>query len=419
MDQKTGEAIALFRYSVIASVLHSDGAGVMEHFREMAAKTFDVPHYGSRQYEVATFKSWLRDFRKGGIDNLKPKVRSDKGKARVIAPELGQVIEEKRGLYPSLSCSALYKLLISEGHIDTNVVSEPTLRNFLNSHGLLRVREETQPRKKYERAHVNELWVADFMHGPHILIGRRKRKAFLCAIIDDYSRMVVGAEFFVNENTPALESTFKTAVLKHGIPQRLYCDNAKIFRSQHLQLVCARLQTALIHSKPYDPPSRGKVERWFRSVRERFLALLAPVEITSLDDLNSRLFKWIEDEYHSVHHHGIDTRPIDRWMADLKETEIRRICEHELDVIFLQKIKRWVKNDSTISILATLYEVPAKYIGEHIEIRFPTDKPDEVYLYEENRPVCRIRKVNPQENAQSPVAGIKFSDPEGEEGENQ
>ena len=140
---------------------------------------------------------------------------------------------------------------------------------------------------------------------------------------------------------------------------------------------------------------------------------MIPEEIRTLEDLNTRFSVWLDLEYHHHHHHGIQTRPIDRWMADLKETGVKRLSEQELDGVFLQTLKRKVKNDSTISIAGPLYEVPPRYIGELVELRFPTDKPEEIHLYENGEPECRIRKVNPRENARSPVSGIRFSDSEG------
>jgi hypothetical protein len=287
----------------------------------------------------------------------------------------------------------------------------------LKAEGLFRPKQEVAARKKFECARINDLWMADFMHGPHYPLQGKKRRVFLCAVLDDHSRMVVGARFFLQENTPALEVTFKEALMRHGLCRRFYCDNGAVFSSSHLQLVCARLAIALIHSKPYDSPSRGKVERLFRTLRERFLPLVNPKEVRTLEDLNIRFARWLDREYHHHHHYGIETRPIDRWMAGLKETGIRRLSEEELDQAFLQTLRRRVKKDSTVSIFGTLYEVPPRYISELIELRFPTDKPEEIHVYENDKPVCRIRKVDPRENARSPVAGIRFSNPEDRGGE--
>ena len=412
MDEESAHAIALFRFSIISPVLHSHGKGQMEHFRRMASRTFDVPHYGRCRYRPAAFKAWLREYRKGGFDALKPKRRSDKGTNRIIGPELAQILIDKRKNYPALSGSAFYRLLVAEGLIDLSRLSEPTLRNFLKAQGLFKFKEEVTMRKKFEMEHINDLWLGDFMHAPSFTLQGRKRRVFLCAIIDDHSRMVVGARYFLRENTPALEITFKQALQRYGLCKRFYTDNGAVFSSQHLQHVCARLHISLIHSKPYDSPSRGKIERWFRTVRQRFLPLLDHGETGSLDDLNTRFAHWIDKEYHHYHHCGIQTRPIDRWMADLKDTIIQRLSEQELDRAFLQTFKRRVKKDATVSISGVLYEVPARYIGELIELRFPTDKPNAIYLYENGQPVCRIHKVNPTENARSPVSGIRFSNPE-------
>lgn len=103
------------------------------------------------------------------------------------------------------------------------------------------------------------LWIADFMHGPYVKDGKAKRKTYLCVIIDCHSRLITGYGFFFAENTFALEVTLKKAVLTYGVPLRYYCDNAKIFVSGYIHMVCARLGIALLHPDPHEPEPCGKV----------------------------------------------------------------------------------------------------------------------------------------------------------------
>jgi len=246
------------------------------------------------------------------------------------------------------------------------------------------------------------------MHGPHIPSGPKKRKVFLGAIIDDHSRVIVGGRFFFQENSIVLEILLKEAIGRFGVPAVLYCDNAHIFSSSHLQLFCARLGIALVHSKPYDSPSRGKVERWFRTVREKFFPFIRLSEVDSLEDLNRNFSLWLDKEYHKQFHHGINTTPWDRFMAELKNTSIRRVSKEELERCFLRTIKRKVKNDATISVEGLWYEVPVRYIGKEIELRFPSHDPQELTLYEEGKPICKLKRLDPVENANPPVQGIRF-----------
>jgi len=156
---------------------------------------------------------------------------------------------------------------------------------------------------------------------------------------------------------------------------------------------------SLIHSRPYDSPSRGKVERLFRTVRDRFLSGVK--EGISLDELNGAFRLWLQEDYHHKLHGGIGERPVDRYKASSGRVSIRRLSKNELDEIFLVRYERIVNNDATISFKGDLYEVPAAYIRQRIEIRHPVDDPREIYLYDKGIRVGRIRLVDKKENART------------------
>jgi putative transposase len=162
---------------------------------------------------------------------------------------------------------------------------------------------------------------------------------------------------------------------------------------------CAQAGISLIHSKPYDSPSRGKVERLFRTVRERFLSGLQ--EGITLEELNEAFALWLKDDYHNKLHTGIEERPIDRYSTSVGRVLIRRLSREELDEIFLIRHERVVNHDATISFKGSLYEVPAAYIRQRIEIRHPIDTPEELYLYDNGLRVGKIRLLDKQENART------------------
>jgi len=408
MSDKKSEDIALFKYKIIAEVLNNTGKGQMKYFRKMEKKEHDVPHLGKKNYKAATFKGWLRNYRIGGFDALKLKTRSDKGHSRKIDEQLGDIIKDKVKTYQFLSSAGIYRLLISEGDISPDQIGEGTLRKYIQDNNLTASGREPVPRKKFEKQNINELWIADCMHGPYIMHEKKKQRVFLISIIDDCSRVIVGSKFFFQENSISLEIVLKEAISKFGLPQKFYTDNGAIFVSSHLQLACARLGIALIHSKPYDSPSRGKIERFFRTVRQKFLPFIRPSEIESIVDLNRDFSRWLDKEYQKHFHHGIGTKPMDKWMDKLKDIIIRRLSCDELDLAFYITVKRRVKNDATISVNNILYEVPPTFIGKIIELRYPADKKDELRIYENDKPVCAVTKLNLQENASPPCWEIKF-----------
>lgn len=407
MSDKKSQDIALFRYRLIASVLNDSGKGQMKYFRRMSKKEFDVPHMGKKTYKSATFKSWLGSYRNGGFDALRPKPRDDRGRSRKIDEQIGSAIKQKVDDYPFLSSSCIYRLLINEGEIDAGSISEGTLRKYIKDNNL-RTPKEPVPRKKFEKEHINELWIADCMHGPYIMHERKKRQVFLISAIDDSSRVIVGAQFFFHENSISLQIMLKEAISRFGLPKTLYTDNGAVFVSSHLQLACARLGIALVHSKPYDSPSRGKIERYHRTVRQKFLPFIDPKQIESLEDINTRFSQWLDKEYQKSFHHGINAKPMDKWMDDISCTKINRVSAHELDRAFSITINRKVKNDATISVHGMLFEVPPSFIGKSIELRYPSDKPYELTVYENDKPVCAAKKLNPHENASPPAWEIRF-----------
>jgi transposase InsO family protein len=411
MDEKIALAIALFRFRIIAPALDKNLVEQKNYFAIQAEKMWEVPHYGGRKYTAAAFKSWLCDYRKAGLEALKPSQRSDTGQPRKIPHDLAERITSLAAEMEEATVSYLYRQLSSQKIINPPWLSESALRRFVKARDLLSTKTDPVPRKKYEKEHVNQLWISDFMHGPQVSEGKRKRAAILCDCIDDHSRVIVGSQWSFSENTVALELMLKSAINRFGVPQLLYVDNGAAFSTLHLQVACARLGIVLIHSKPYDSPSRGKIERFHRTVRLKFLPGLALQKIDSIEALNDCFEGWLRTEYHRSLHAGIGTTPLDRWDADIAENPPRYLSAEELFFAFYQTFKRKVKNDSTISVNAKLWQVPPSYIGKTIEVRHPSDLPMDLYLFENNKPVCRLHLCNAAENATSPAGAIRFADP--------
>ena len=399
MDKEIREKIALKRYQLISPVLAEPARAQNEYFRKQAETEHEFPRYGLRRVRVSTMKAWLKKYRKGGFDALKPKTRSDGGRPKRLDEGLLKAIEIKCQVHPSLSGQKLYEMLRDQDLLGHPPVHYNTLLRVVKEHGWLPLKNRTDMRKAYEVDNVNDLWIADFMHGPQVRTGNRSAKAILCAILDDHTRMVVGHAFNTSETISALTVVLKEAFLAYGIPKRLYVDNGSSFSSDLLTRSCAQAGVSLIHSKPYDSPSRGKVERLFRTIRERFLSVLQ--EGMTLEELNEAFSLWLKDDYHHKLHTGIEERPIDRYNASVGRVLIRRLSREELDEIFLIRHERVVNHDATISFKGSLYEVPAAYIRQRIEIRHPVDDPEELYLYDNGLRVGRIKRLDKQENART------------------
>ncbi len=399
MEKEIREKIALKRYQIISPVLAEPARTQNEYFRKQAECEHNFPRYGLKKVSVSTMKSWLRKYRTHGFQALKPKDRSDSGRPRRLNDQHLKAIEIKCKAYPYWTVQKLYENLRDQNLLGDPPIHYNTLLRIVKDRGWLPVQSRKDVRKAFEVDNINDLWVSDFMHGPKVRLHNRSVKAILCAIIDDHSRMVVGHAFNASETISSLTLVLKEAFLSYGIPKRLYVDNGPSFSSQLLTRSCAMAGISLIHSKPYDSPSRGKVERFFRTVRERFLSGVQ--EGITLEEINEAFWLWLKEDYHHKLHTGIGERPIDRYNTSVDRVPIRRLSKTELDEIFLIRHERVVNNDATISFKGSLYEVPPAYIRQRIEIRHPVDDSDKLYLYDNGVRVSPIKLLNKKENART------------------
>ena len=399
VDDKTKELIALLKHQIISPVLMDSGPTQLAHFEQMSQKTFDVPGRGPRRFMASTMRIWLYDYRKQGLQGLMPKARLDRGGFRRLSDDLKNEIRKRREEHADLSCVKFYERLNTGNQLGVPPVGMETVRRFLKAEGLYKKRSTT-PRKRFEMRYFGELWTTDFMHGPHLIDGKRKRRAILMAIIDDHSRMIVAHQWSWAENTKLLENVFKEGILAHGLPDRIYCDNGAAFSSNYLTLISANLGIGVVHSKPYDSPSRGKIERFFRTVRQNFLPDIKEFdESWTLKKLGDAFAVWIRN-YHQRTHSGIQTRPLDRYQLSVRSYPRNRVDEESLEEHFLVSTHRSVGKDSTVSLNATTYEVPPQFIGQKVELKFSQEKPGDVFLYENGTRFTKILPVDSQLNGQ-------------------
>lgn len=373
MDEKTRNAIALKKFSIIGPVLNGQVSNNTEYFRTVASSPIDMPGYGTRNYSYKTLESWLCDYNKYGLEGLVRGCRSDKGKSRKISPELGEEIIKRRKDNARLPITLLYEQMVSERLIDPKSISRPTLYRYiedLSLSGEFKPAEESADSLRFSHEHVGDLWQGDVMYGPYITVGKKKIQSYLHMFIDDASRYPVYSQFYLSQNFETLRHCFKEAVLRRGIPKLAYTDNGKIYRSQQFEYICASLGCTLLHSQPFVPQGRGKVERMFNTVRMRFLSKINPVDIKDIDDLNQRYFRWLEEDYKHKSHGGLNgLTPHDVLMMQVSKlnlvTDIPRINE-----AFLLRTSRKIQHDATTQVDNILYETDSKFIGKRVEIRY-------------------------------------------------
>ena len=384
-DEELRKAVALFRYGLIADVLRLPPGSreIRRTLHEKAQRTYTIPGTRRTRVAVETMRDWLSLYRNGGFEALYPKTRADRGRPRRMPPELAELLVSLKTEQPARSVKALIEAA-REGGVDHRLAPS-TVHRLLAREGLLDKRlgePVATDRRRFAFRHAGELWMSDVMHGPKVSDGRRRRKTFLIAFIDDATRVIPFAAFAYAENTTAFLPVFKHAIARRGLPARLYVDNGANFRSQQLALVCAKLGIALIHARPYQPAGKGKIERWFRTVRAAWLAHLSAEATESLETLNRTLWAWVEGEYHLSPHRGLDGRtPLDQWA--LAGENVRYPDPGlDLDDLFLFEAKRRVMKDRTVSLHARLYEVDAVLVGQTVTLRYdphaPPSRPIEV-----------------------------------------
>jgi len=410
MNEKTREEIALFRYGLIAPLFNGQREP-KEYFQELEGKVYQIPHYGERKVAAKTIQEWLLHYRRNGFDALKPKRRADRGNSRRLSPDdKDHILKIRKEELLHMPVSVFYEQLINRGEIQKHEVSYATINRLLKKHKLAgRNHTSFRPEKERKRfAHdkVNVLWQADLSHGPYIPIGGKMKKTFLIAYIDDCSRLVPYAEFFSSEKFDGLREVTKEALVRRGKPTMIYADNGKIYRSETLQYACAQLGITLVHTQPYDPKSKGKIERLFKTVQTRFYPLLKSDPVHSLEELNNRFGRWLEEDYHRKPHASLGGKtPHQVFHSQLDNITFLEDISI-LETIFLKRAERKVKLDGTITLDKQLYEVPAAYIGQKIELRLDDQA---VYVFEDGKHVAEAIPVCMEDNAHVKRAPSPFA----------
>lgn len=402
LDEKTRTAIALKRFSLISPIINGQAASITAYAAEATKKPIEMPHYGFKNYSPNTISAWYSDYIKGGIDALKPRPRSDRGTSRVLRPEMCESILKKLKAYPKAPATIIYDLLISEGAFLKKDVSIATLRRFIKENKANISSDIPKPQMlRFGMEQVNQLWMTDIMYGPYV--GTKKKKAtYLLAYIDDASRLITHAEFYLSQDIPSLRSSFKEALLRRGIPKILYTDNGKIYRSQGFEYLCANIGVTLLHHAVGAAHQKGKIERFFRTVRLRFISILKKEALTDIGVLNDKFKLWLHEDYQKRPHEGLSGEtPLDFF---LKQSECVELVTDlaEFNRKLLVTVKRTVKQDATISLNNSLYETDLSLAGEKLDVKYDPDDESgipELLLFRDALPVGTARLVNFSDNS--------------------
>jgi transposase InsO family protein len=269
------------------------------------------------------------------------------------------------------------------------VLNNSTVYRFLHEQNLMSPQMKCPvDRRKFEAELPNDLWQSDVMHGPKIDVDGRMRKTYLIAIIDDHSRLIVYAHFYLTENLAAYLDAFENAIAGRGLPRKLYVDNGAAFRSHHLEYISASLAISLIHAKPYTPQGKGKIERWFKTVRSGFLPLFKGA---GLVELNEALTRWLTESYHKRIHSATGQTPFERFTGKM---HCLRSAPVNLKDYFRKVARRTVSKDRSITLNGRLYEAPVALIGKRVELLYHGSEPEKMEVRYQDKSFGIIRTVD-------------------------
>jgi transposase InsO family protein len=374
--------IAYFKFALIAPVIQGTftDASIAAYCRRVTGKPIVRPDGTLFQYNPGTLCKWINLYKFGGMEELMPRSRSDKGSTKMLSDECISEIHRIKEKYPRLNAVQIHAHLIKEGLINATV-SERTVQRYIKVHGLKNPADSgsAKDRKAFEEPFFGAMWQADTCYFPYIPDEKgKKQRTYLLAIVDDHSRMVVGARLFFEDNAYNFQKLFKDSVAMAGIPNKLYVDHGASYENSQLSFICGSIGTVLIHAPVRDGAAKAKVERFFGVIKSRWLHGIDTGQFRSIDEFNSELNEAVRKHNLTVNSSTGQT-PMERFL----ETRGRiRIPESEawLDECFMNRISRKVKNDSTLSLHNIQFDAPMQFMRQTVEVRFLPDRLADAYI---------------------------------------
>jgi putative transposase len=399
------QTAALWRYGLISELLHgcSSGLTLAERQKEAAERAWNHPTQGLIRIKADTLRHWIYRYKKGGISCLEDRPRRDKGTS-LVPKSIIDKLTALRGEYPHATTERLLDILIEDGSWNAVRPSRSALYRLAGLKGLKR---KPTGAAIVQEAHAfaydafGQMWIADFLHGPKVRIGRQMKKTYLLAILDDATRYVVFAAFGWSEGTAALIDGLSMAIRRFGVPERFYTDNGSAFRSRHLAHVAAKLGMHLPHTPAYRPQGRGKVERFFRRVREQCLEGL---KVESLEALQGALTEWLHTYHHRIHD-GIDCSPMNKRLASPKA--IRMLPDvAQLDLFFGMQERRKIHRNGTLHLHGKVFDVKGALPGSVVEVHYLPWDLSLIHVGPERIPAKQVDLVkNARRHELSPIRG--------------
>ncbi len=404
MDEEMKKRVGEFRFGVIYDLTGGRRLSRGEKnrlLREKSCYEWEIPYSGRSRISRSTILNWVRKYEGSGgrLESLYPDKREDKGKFRSLDGDSVLALVNLKKQLKDATVPIILREARQRKILPLNSkVSLATVYRLFNQYGLMEPETQHEDMRRFEAELPNDIWQSDCMHGCKVDVEGRLMKSYLFGIIDDHSRLIPHARFYLKENINSYKDCLMKALHKRGLPRKLYVDNGPTFRSLQLGYATASLGIALVHSRPYRPEGRGKIERWFSTVRMCFLSVIS--DGLTIDQLNKKLNDWIDTQYHTTIHSSIGQTPMERY---IKHIHLIRQAPADLENYFRSRVSRRVDKDRTVSINGSVYEAPVELIGKAVALLYNENDPSRIEVMYNNKSYgmlmpldvhinCRIRR---------------------------
>jgi len=385
------------KMKVLGAIDIAPGKTRDERVRNVAAMTFLDEEANQYQFTWRTIQTWYYRYKNHGVTAMDSSSRADMGKTRKVTPEevleainaaLPHFHQKGNGRHTTPNKTAIYRMCIEKGLLHASQIARTTFCRFVSKYEMLKDDpSENKRRLAFSMQYANQLWQADTMFG--LQVGGKLTK--LIAFIDDASRVLCHGEFFFEENADSMIRALRSAFYKRGLPEQLLVDNGSIYCCQEITLICARVGCLLRHTAVRDAAAKGKIERFFRRVRDQFL--IRNLDLSSIEQLNKQFTQWVEQDYNATVHSTLGMKPIDRFGVDL--SRIRFLSpSQDTDELFYAEATRTVKKDNTFSFQGQRYETPIDLRGKQIDVRYERHRKGAVIVYDNGRRLGHARLLD-------------------------
>lgn len=365
-----GEEVALFRAQILGPMLARklDRGELIEGLRSLSGQRFTPPgSLVSRKFATATLEKWFYAYRRDGLEGLVPVPRSDRGAARMLSPEQRELVCAIRREHPTASAELIVRTLEMDGRLERGLVAPATIRRLFLEEGLDRKSSKQASgggiRLRWEAATVDEVWHADVCHGRPVIVDGKSVPLRVHAILDDKSRFVVAMQAASTEREHEMLALLVAALRRGRATKTLYLDNGSTYSGQALATACGRLGISLVHAKPHDPEARGKMERFWRTLREGCLDHLGTM--ASLHDVQVRLLAFLDTHYHVRGHGSLMGRSPSEVYAEGTGAP-SSLDEAKLAEALTVRARRRVRRDGTVEIGGMPFETTVGFLAGRI-----------------------------------------------------